>query len=460
MSAFAPFEAKMLAEGLPSIVIEGFRRNWERLSRGETGMLSEADIEGVDGLRSSDALADFVVAGARALQRVVVVKLNGGLGTSMGMTRSKSLLPAKNGLTFLDITARQIMRLRETHGARVPLVLMNSFRTHEDSLAALEPYDDLSAGLPPDFLQNKVPKVRADDLSPASWPRDREHEWCPPGHGDLYVALRSSGILDALLERNIDLAFVSNSDNLGARVDLGILGWMAEEGIPFVMEAANRTEADKKGGHLARRRSDKRLVLREVAQCPPAEIGQFQNVGLFRYFNTNTLWLNLHALDVALRGSKGVLDLPMIRNEKTLDPTDRSTPKVVQLETAMGAAISTFEGAEAIVVPRERFIPVKTTGDLLALWSDLVELGADFRLTPAEGRLPGDLAIELDASHFARIDQLEARFPRGAPSLRECTKLVVKGDVRFGAGVRLRGDVRIEHAGSGTLTIPDGEVIG
>jgi UTP--glucose-1-phosphate uridylyltransferase len=126
----------------------------------------------------------------------------------------------------------------------------------------------------------------------------------------------------------------------------------------------------------------------------------------------------------------------------------------------MGAAISTFEGARAVRVPRERFIPVKTTGDLVALWSDLYTLAPDFRLEIAPGRRPGDLLIELDPRHFGRIDQLESRFPRGVLSLRECTKLVVRGDVRFGAGVRARGEVRIDHAGPEPLVIPDGEVLG
>jgi UTP--glucose-1-phosphate uridylyltransferase len=337
---------------------------------------------------------------------------------------------------------------------------MNSFRTQDDSLAALARFDDLAAGLPADFLQHKVPKVRADDLSPAEWPKDRAHEWCPPGHGDLFVALSTSGMLPAMLARGIELAFVSNADNLGAALELGILGWMAEEEIPFAMEVTDRTEADKKGGHLARRRRDGRLVLREVAQCPPDEIAEFQDVRLHRFFNTNSLWVDLRALDAALRANGGVLDLPMIRNAKTVDPTDASSPKVFQLETAMGAAITSFDRAQAIRVPRDRFIPVKTTGDLLALWSDLFELNDEMLLVPAEGRRPGDLPIELDAEHFGRIDQLEARIPHGAPSLRGCTRLVVRGDVRFGSGVVLRGDVRIENTERTVREIPDGEVIG
>ena len=459
MSRFAAFESKMRAEKLPPNVIDAFRRSYERLAAGETGLLDRSQIEPAHELPSSENLGAYSGAGAAALAKTVIIKLNGGLGTSMGMTRAKSLLPAKNKMTFLEITARQILRLREKHRAVVPLILMNSFRTRRDSLAALSAYPDLSAGLPPDFLQNKVPKIRADDLTPVEWERDPEQEWCPPGHGDLYPALQSSGLIAELAKRGIEYAFVSNSDNLGAVLDLSILGWFAEEDIPFLMEATDRTEMDKKGGHLARRTRDGRLVLREVAQCPPDEMESFQDVTLYRYFNTNTLWLNLPALQKALSENEGGLDLALIRNLKTVDPADSSSPKVIQLETAMGAAISVFEGAQALRVPRARFIPVKTTSDLLALWSDLYGLDEDFQLTIAEGRQPGDLAIELDSRFYARIDQLEARFPRGAPSLKKCTRLSVRGDVLFGEGVECRGEVRLVHEGKEPLRIPDGTVL-
>src|SRR5205085_6939110 len=84
------------------------------------------------------------------VDRAVVVKLNGGLGTSMGMTAAKALLEVKDGLSFLDVIARQVLHLREATGARLPLVLMNSFYTRADSLRALERYDDLPADVPLD----------------------------------------------------------------------------------------------------------------------------------------------------------------------------------------------------------------------------------------------------------------------------------------------------------------------
>ena len=459
-ASFDAFEVKMRAAALPTVAIDTFRHYWELLRRGETGVLQRADIEPVESLPDSDELSGTTGAGVAALPRTVVIKLNGGLGTSMGMTRAKSLLPAKDGRSFLEITARQILHVRRRHGCPVPLVLMNSFRTRDDSLATLARFPKLAGDLPPDFLQHKVPKILATDLSPAEWPADRSHEWCPPGHGDIYTALVSSGTLATLLDRRFRYAFVSNVDNLGAVLDLDILGWFASESLPFLMEAADRTEADKKGGHLARRKSGG-LVLREVAQCPPGEMASFQDVRLFRYFNSNTLWVNLENLDDLLRRRNSVLGLPMIRNEKPLDPADDASPKVIQLETAMGAAISVIEGASAIRVPRDRFIPVKTTNDLLGLWSDAYELADDWRVVPATGGVSAeDRVIDLDPRHYRRIDQLEERFPSGAPSLVGCRRLTVRGDVRFGVGVVCRGDVSLAHEGNGSHSIPDGAVLG
>jgi len=439
---FEPVEKKMREAGLPDLAVETFRRQFEQLAAGGTGTIPESEIEPLRHLPDAEALADHRAAGRAALHETVVLKLNGGLGTSMGMTRAKSLLPVKGDLCFLDVIAEQVLALRREHGARVPLVLMNSFRTREDSLERLARRPDLAADLPPDFLQHKVPRLRADDLAPVSWPDDPEAEWCPPGHGDLYTALVTSGILEAMLARGYRWAFVSNADNLGAVVDLGILGWVASGEIPFLMEAADRTEADRKGGHLAQRR-DGGLLLRESAQCPEADREAFQDVGRHRYFNTNTLWLDLRALARLLEARGGVLELPLIRNEKHVVPTDPATPRVFQLETAMGAALAVFPGARALRVPRRRFAPVKTTNDLVLLWSDAYRLTERFEVVPArEGPLP---VVDLDPAYYKSIDDCTARFPGGAPSLVACERLTVRGDVRFGRGVVIEGTVELHH---------------
>lgn len=447
--------AKMEAEGVAAAAIATFRELYERLAAGETGLIAEDEIEPVTELPDAEALPGD--GGVAALDEAVVLKLNGGLGTSMGLEGPKSLLEVKDGLTFLDVTARQVLALRERSGARLPLVLMNSFSTREASLERLARHPELAADVPADFVQSKEPKLRADDLTPVRWPDDPALEWAPPGHGDLYASLVSSGMLDTLLGHGYRYAFVANVDNLGAVLDPRILAWFASSGMPFLMEVADRTEADRKGGHLARRR-DGSLVLREIAQTPEPDLDAFQDVGRHRFFNTNNLWLDLRALADVMAARDGVLGLPMIVNRKTVDPRDSASPQVVQLETAMGAAIGVFAGAGALRVPRRRFAPVKTTNDLLALRSDAYVLTEAFHVALAPSRdLPP--LVDLDERFYRRVGDFDARFPAGAPSLIACRALTVQGDVRFGADVVVRGSVRIVHDAEGQRLVDDGAVL-
>jgi UTP--glucose-1-phosphate uridylyltransferase len=450
-------EEKMRAGGVPDVAIATFAHYYRQLEEGASGLVPEAEIEPVESVPDADALPEPSDA-REALDRTVVIKLNGGLGTSMGMTKAKSLLPVKDGLSFLDVIARQVLELRRRFDARVPLVLMNSFATRDESLAALRRHDGLAGDIPLDFVQNKEPKLLADTLEPVEWPPNPELEWCPPGHGDIYTALVTSGMLEALLEHGYEHAFVSNSDNLGAVLDPRILAWFAAERIPFLMEVADRTEADRKGGHLARR-PDGRLLLREIAQTPEADVDAFQDVSRHRYFNTNTLWVSLPALAEALRARDNVLGLPMIVNRKTVDPTDPSSPAVLQLETAMGAAIEVFEGARALRVPRSRFAPVKTTNDLLALRSDCYVLTEEQHVELAPEREGKPPLVDLDPAYYKLVADFEARFPAGPPSLLRARRFVVRGDAVFGADVVITGDVEVQAAGDQQVHIADGTVL-
>ena len=131
---------------------------------------------------------------------------------------------------------------------------------------------------------------------------------------------------------------------------------------------------------------------------------------------------------------------------------------MIQLETAMGAAIDVFDGARAIRVARRRFAPVKTTSDLLALRSDAYVVSDDFRVEPAEGR-DGPPVVDLDDDHYKFLRDFEERFPAGAPSLVACERLTVAGDVEFGADVVVRGAVTVEHDGDGRMRIEDGTIL-
>ncbi len=460
-TAFAPFAARMREGGLPEVAIRVFRSHYARLLAGDEGLIVGEHAQPVPTVPHVDGLEEYRDDGEAALGATVVLKLNGGLGTGMGLRGPKSLLEVRDGLTFLDIIARQVLSVRAATGARLPLVLMNSFATRGPSLEALSAYPDLAGDVPLDFTQHRVPKIRVDDLAPAEWAADEARTWCPPGHGDLYPALVSSGMLDTLRAAGYRYAFVSNSDNLGAGIEPRIAGWMAREGLPFVMEVTRRTEADRKGGHLARG-AEGALVLRESAQCPPDEQDAFQDIERYRYFNTNNLWLDLDALSEALARNDGVLPLPLIRNRKPIEPADPRSPAVYQLETAMGAAIGAFAGAQAVEVARTRFAPVKRTDDLLLVRSDVFAVDDRWHVVvePAfaqQGRpLP---RVQLDPAHFSTLDAFEARFPYGAPSLRECRSLRIDGDVRFGAGIVCEGDVHVRSEIGEQRKVADGTIL-
>jgi UTP--glucose-1-phosphate uridylyltransferase len=437
--------AKMRDAGVDEVAVETFAHYYRLLEHGETGMIPESTIEPVD----MPALADVEVSdddAAAALRTTAVIKLNGGLGTSMGMDRAKSLLCVRKGLSFLDVIARQLLHLRETYDAPLPLLFMNSFRTSADTLDAVARYADLPVeGLPLDFLQNKEPKLLTKDLSPVSWPKDPDQEWCPPGHGDLYTALYGNGLIDRLLELGFERVFVSNSDNLGAVPDPRVAGWFATSGAPFAIEAVRRTPSDRKGGHFARRKSDGRIILRETAQTLPEDIEALRDLSRHRYCSTNNLWFDLRAMKDALEARRGILGLPLIRNVKTVDPADKTSPEVVQIETAMGAAIEVFESSALIEVGRDRFIPVKTTNDLLVLRSDLYDLGDGFVLDQTVEEIP---YVELDDQYYKIVAEFEKRFPEGIPSLRKATSLKVDGDWTFGRGIQVIGEVELRDAGA------------
>jgi UTP--glucose-1-phosphate uridylyltransferase len=444
-------QEKMAAANIAQPAIDVFSAYYRQLEQGVTGFIAEDSIEP---LTDPDLLSDVPVddeQAAAALADTVMIKLNGGLGTSMGMAQAKSLLPVRNGRTFLDLIVAQVRAARSRYGVKLPLMFMNSFRTHDDTLAALARYDDLAVdGLDLDFVQSQEPKLRADDLTPVEWPDDPSLEWCPPGHGDLYTSLSTSRVLDRLLELGYRYASVSNSDNLGAAPDPRIAGWFAASGAPYAAELCRRTAADRKGGHLAIRRSDRRLILRDTAQTAKEEMSYFTDEHRHPYFHTNNLWFDLRVLARTLAERNGVLGLPMIKNVKTVDPSDSSSPEVVQIESAMGAAIEVFPGATAIGVGRERFLPVKTTNDLLVLRSDVFAVAEDGRLVQQADPTP---LVELNSRCYKTISAFERRFPAGAPSLRQATRLAVEGDWTFEAGVNVVGDVTLADAGE-PQTVP------
>ncbi len=445
------FRKKLEEAGANEAAISCFLRGFELLEKGTDFSLPESGIDpAADIPMMDDVLVGDTALHAKYIGESVVIKLNGGLGTGMGLKTAKSLLEVKKEQTFLDLMAQQISHLRKSTGQQVKFLLMNSFSTSEATNAYLQKYPAYADSKEVEMMQNFSPKVLRDSLEPASWPANDQLEWCPPGHGDIYTALYGSGWLDTLLDQGIKYAFISNSDNLGAFLNPALLAYFAESKLPFLMEVTRRTAADSKGGHLAVRKSDGQLLLREVAQCQDADLDEFQNISKHQFFNTNNLWLRLDVLKEVMEEEGGYLPLPVITNKKTIDPRDSESPAVYQLEIAMGAAIECFKGAGAVCVPRRRFTPVKKTSDLMSLRSDAYEIHASGRvmLIPERNNIPPNVKL---SNNFKFVDQLEEL---GIPSLKDAKSLTVEGNIRFERGVVIKGDVTILNSANQVLVVP------
>ncbi|KIJ40970.1 hypothetical protein M422DRAFT_209696 [Sphaerobolus stellatus SS14] len=383
------------------------------------------------------------------LTKLAVLKVNGGLGTSMGMTGAKSALEVKNDMTFLDLTVRQIEHLNTENRVDVPLILMTSFNTHEDTLRIIKKYANQQLRIVT-FNQSRYPRIFKESLLPCpqSVEDDKKH-WYPPGHGDLYNAIAQSGVLDQLLADGKEYLFVSNSDNLGAVVDQRILRHMVDTGAEFLMEVTDKTKADIKGGTLID--YDGQIRLLEIAQVPSEHVEDFKAIRKFKIFNTNNLWINLKALKRVME--QETLDLEIIINPKSTDDGQQ----VIQLETAAGAAIKHFKHAHGINVPRNRFLPVKSCSDLLLIKSDIYSL-MHGQLVINENRLFATTPVIKLGDHFKKIAQFQKRFKR-IPTIIELDHLTVTGDVYFGRNITLRGTVIVVANEGQRIDIPDGCVL-
>jgi UTP--glucose-1-phosphate uridylyltransferase len=454
------FVQKMKSSGASSGTIASFSGYYRQLRSGKRGLLPESAITPIrsDELLHLHDLSPYEEYGRPYLSKTVVIKLNGGLGTTMGCNGPKSLITVKNNFHFLDIAAQQLLHTAKISDSPPPLLLMNSFITEKQSLKALQKYPELVSVLPRSFLQNKFPRIDVETMTPVNWPQAPHLEWNPPGHGDIYSALQNSGLLEQILEKGFRYAFISNIDNLGASLNTALLGYLASEKIELLMEVTERTAMDRKGGHIARAKTGN-LLLRESIQCPADDLMYFQDIYRHRFFNTNNLWIDLEVLHNKLTGPAGALGLPLLCNRKFLDPSDPQSPVVYQLESAMGSALSVFSKTDVIAVPRFRFIPVKSCEDLLLLWSDYYTLSEDFSVLPFTEKVNKNPEIILDSRYFGTVDLLNTRFPKGGPSLRNCRRLTIEGNVFFGRNISISGDVTISNQAQTAFEIPDDSII-
>jgi len=391
-----------------------------------------------------------------SLNKLVVVKLNGGLGTSMGCKGPKSVISVRNENTFLDLTVQQIEHLNKTFNTDVPLVLMNSFNTDEDTKKILQKYTHHRVKIHT-FNQSRYPRINKESLLPIAKDLGTSGEnaeaWYPPGHGDIYASFSNSGLLDKLIAEGKEYIFVSNIDNLGATVDLFILNHLMSQPpdrrCEFIMEVTDKTRADVKGGTLIN--YDDHLRLLEIAQVPKAHVDEFKSVTKFKIFNTNNLWISLPAIKRLYEAN--AMDLEIIVNPKNLD----GGLNVIQLETAVGAAIKSFSNALGVNVPRSRFLPVKTSSDLLLVMSNLYSLDAGSLTMSKKREFKTTPHVKLGGS-FTKVHDFLTRF-ENIPDMLELDHLTVSGDVTFGKNVSLKGTVIIIANHGDRIDIPAGALL-
>jgi len=382
------------------------------------------------------------------LNKLVVVKLNGGLGTSMGCKGPKSVIPVRNDLTFLDLTVQQIEHLNKTYNCSVPLVLMNSFNTEEDTQKVLRKYENFDVKIYT-FLQSRYPRINKESLLPIARHVNQDETgeaWYPPGHGDFYPSFSNSGLLEEFINEGRDYVFLSNIDNLGATVDLNLVNHIFHKDTEFVMEVTDKTKADVKGGTLIEYENKLRLL--EIAQVPKNHVEDFKSVKKFRIFNTNNLWISLQAIKREVDAKS--INMEVIVNPKTLD----CGTNVIQLETAVGSAMKNFNNAQGVLVPRARFLPVKKTSDLLLVMSNLYSLYHGTLIMSPQRMFPTVPLVKLGENHFAKVKEFLDRFGT-IPDILELDHITVSGDVKFGKNVSLKGTVIIIANHGDRIDIPN-----
>ena len=456
--------AKMREHGMGELAVSQFRHLYDVWRNDEgSAWIHEDDVEPLADVPSFHDIYKTIDhdEAVGAFAKTAFLKLNGGLGTSMGLDCAKSLLPVRRHkakqMRFIDIILGQVLTARARLGVELPITLMNSFRTSKDTMRVLHHNRKFhQENIPMEIVQHVEPKIDLATGEPVSFPQNPDLEWCPPGHGDLYSTIWESGLLDKLQEHGFTYLFISNSDNLGARPSRTLAQYFENSGAPFMVEVARRTEADRKGGHIVRDRKTGRLILREMSQVAPDDKKDAQNIDKHPYFNTNSIWVRIDALKSMLAEHDGVLPLPVIFNHKTVDPTDASTTPVLQLETAMGAAIGLFEGAICVQVDRMRFLPVKTTDDLFIMRSDRFHLTDSYEMEDGNYIFPN---VTLDPRYYKNIRDFDERFPYNVPSLAAANSVTVEGDWTFGRDVIMFADAKLEDTGKPRY-VPNGEYVG
>ncbi|MCK6547211.1 UTP--glucose-1-phosphate uridylyltransferase [Myxococcota bacterium] len=352
-----------------------FRRDADAIVRGTlTEAASTIAAERITPTKPSDTrdlvtasaadVAPYRRAGEEALKKgeVAVVVLNGGMATRFGGV-VKGVVEVFDGETFISLKAQDVARAHQTFGARIPLVLMNSFATHASTLEHVE--SKKRFGLAADDLlwfQQSV-SLRMNPDGSLFIGDDGLPSYHAPGHGDFFSCIRRSGVLGKLRDRGVKTLLFSNVDNLGATIDPVILGYHLLIGADMSAEITEKRRTASgdwdKGGAPAY--VDGRLQIVEGFRFPPS----FQQESL-PDFSTNNFLFRLAAIDREVELERHVVKKkvdgrPALQLESITCEASGVTDARGQPSFALGLFRVPREGATG------RFFPVKEPQDLEAL---------------------------------------------------------------------------------------------
>lgn len=372
------------------------------------------------------------------LNKLAVIKLNGGLGTTMGLTGPKSKIEVRDGNNFIDLVIKQIKHFNCKYESSVPLILMNSFNTQKETEKMIKGSKNITIKT---FNQFKYPKISVNTKLPITG----DKSFYPPGHGNLYEVLYQTKLLDELINEGKEYLFISNIDNLSSTIDLNILRILDKGKADFIMEVTDKTTADIKGGTLVKYNDVLRLI--EVAMVPQDHVKEF--IKKFKVFNTNSLWINLKSLKEVVTKLK----LDIIQNRKVVDGQT-----VIQLETAVGSAIQYFKNPIGLKVSRERFSPVKSCSDLFLVESNLYKTDKGTLVRNEKRLISGNPTVKFIGRNFNNFEKYKKTF-LDIPDIIDLDFLVLSGTISFGRKIVLKGTVVIIAPEGSKIDIPDGTIL-
>uniref|UniRef100_H3AA09 UTP--glucose-1-phosphate uridylyltransferase n=1 Tax=Latimeria chalumnae TaxID=7897 RepID=H3AA09_LATCH len=388
------------------------------------------------------------------LKKLVVLKLNEGLGNDLGCKGPKSLICVRNESTLLDLTVQQIENLNNLHRSDIPLVLMNSSDTQEATKKILQEYAHSTVHIHT-FNQSSYPWVNKESMHSKAegWSTSKKEteKWCPPRHCDIYTSFCHSGLLQQFLSEGKKYVFISNGDNIGATIDLHILNYLLNHTIngkhcEFLVEVIDKIHADLKDRKLIQ--DEKKL---KDTQVPKVHMEDFTVAPEFKFFNTSNLWISLEALQRV--HERETVQAPSLGDSVAINQGKNE----IQLKKAIGMSIKSFDNAVGINVPHTRFLPINTTSDLLLVMSNLycLEQGC---LHLNEKREFKTVPLVKLGTFFSKVQDFLQRF-ESIPDLLELDHLTVSGDVTFGKDVILKGTVIIIANHGERIDIPPRSIL-